>query len=187
MSMKAENREKAIYKVTWVGFFVNLALSIGKLLAGIFGRSGAMVADAVHSMSDFATDLVVLIFVKVSAKPKDECHDYGHGKYETIATIIIGLALLAVSIGIFVNSVELIGRVVGGEIIERPGLIALVAAAVSIATKEWLYWYTLAVAKRVNSPAVKANAWHHRSDAFSSIGTLIGIGGAISWAINGAC
>ena len=178
MSMKTENREKAIYKVTWVGFFVNLALSIGKLLAGIFGRSGAMVADAVHSMSDFATDLVVLIFVKVSAKPKDECHDYGHGKYETIATIIIGLALLAVSIGIFVNSVELIGRVVGGEIIERPGLIALVAAAVSIATKEWLYWYTLAVAKRVNSPAVKANAWHHRSDAFSSIGTLIGIGGA---------
>lgn len=178
MSMKIENREKAIYKVTWVGFFVNLALSIGKLLAGIFGRSGAMVADAVHSMSDFATDLVVLIFVKVSAKPKDECHDYGHGKYETIATIIIGLALLAVSIGIFVNSVELIGRVVGGEIIERPGLIALVAAAVSIVTKEWLYWYTLAVAKRVNSPAVKANAWHHRSDAFSSIGTLIGIGGA---------
>lgn len=178
MSMKAENREKAIYKVTWVGFFVNLALSIGKLLAGIFGRSGAMVADAVHSMSDFATDIVVLIFVKVSAKPKDECHDYGHGKYETIATIIIGLALLAVSIGIFVNSIELIGRVIGGELIERPGLIALVAAAVSIVTKEWLYWYTLAVATRVNSPAVKANAWHHRSDAFSSIGTLIGIGGA---------
>ena len=117
MSMKTENREKAIYKVTWVGFFVNFALSIGKLLAGIFGRSGAMVADAVHSMSDFATDLVVLIFVKVSAKPKDECHDYGHGKYETIATIIIGLALLAVSSGIFVNSVELIGRVVSGEII----------------------------------------------------------------------
>lgn len=176
--MKTENREKAIYKVTWLGFFVNLALSIGKLLAGIFGRSGAMVADAVHSISDFATDLVVLIFVKVSAKPKDECHDYGHGKYETIATIIIGLALFAVSIGIFVNSIELIGRVIGGELIERPGLIALVAAAVSIVTKEWLYWYTLAVAKRVNSPAVKANAWHHRSDAFSSIGTLIGIGGA---------
>lgn len=176
--MKEERREKAIYKVTWVGFFVNLALSIGKLLAGILGRSGAMVADGVHSISDFATDLVVLIFVKVSAKPKDECHDYGHGKYETLATIIIGLALFAVSIGIFVNSIELIGRVVGGELIQRPGLIALVAAAVSIVTKELLYWYTLGVANRVNSPAVKANAWHHRSDAFSSIGTLIGIGGA---------
>ena len=171
-------REQAIYKVTWVGFFVNLLLSIGKLLAGIFGRSGAMIADGVHSISDFATDLVVLIFIKVSSKPKDESHDYGHGKYETLATIIIGLALLAVSIGIFTNSISLIRRVVAGEIIERPGLIALVAAAVSIVTKELLYWYTLGVANRVNSPAVKANAWHHRSDAFSSIGTLIGIGGA---------
>lgn len=171
-------REQAIYKVTWVGFFVNLLLSIGKLLAGIFGRSGAMIADGVHSISDFATDLVVLIFIKVSSKPKDESHDYGHGKYETLATIIIGLALLAVSIGIFTNSISLIRRVVAGEIIERPGLIALLAAAVSIVTKESLYWYTLGVAKRVNSPVVKANAWHHRSDAFSSIGTLIGIGGA---------
>ncbi|HPW90156.1 MAG TPA: cation diffusion facilitator family transporter [Paludibacteraceae bacterium] len=176
--MQEENREKTIYKVTWVGFFVNLVLSIAKLLAGIFGKSGAMIADAVHSISDFATDLVVLVFVRVAAKPKDENHDYGHGKFETIATIIIGLALFAVAVGIFINSFGLVGRVLKGEVIERPGLIALIAAVVSIVTKEWLYWYTLEVAKRVNSPAVKANAWHHRSDAFSSIGTLFGIGGA---------
>ena len=137
-----------------------------------------MIADAVHSISDFATDLVVLVFVRVAAKPKDENHDYGHGKFETIATIIIGLALFAVAVGIFINSFGLVGRVLKGEVIERPGLIALIAAVVSIVTKEWLYWYTLEVAKRVNSPAVKANAWHHRSDAFSSIGTLFGIGGA---------
>lgn len=176
--MQQQGRAKAIYKVTWIGFFVNLLLSIVKLLAGIFGRSGAMIADAIHSISDFATDLVVLLFVKVSAKPKDESHDYGHGKYETLATIIIGLALLAVSIGIFSHSVSLIYRVTEGEIIERPGFIALLAAILSIITKESLYWYTIGVGKRVNSPSVKANAWHHRSDALSSIGTLIGIGGA---------
>jgi len=155
-----------------------LVLSIAKLLAGIFGRSGAMIADAVHSISDFATDVVVLAFVKVSAKPKDEGHDYGHGKYETLATVIIGLALFAVGVGILINSIELIRQVVDGVVIERPGLIALVAAAVSIVVKEALYWYTILAARRVNSPAMEANAWHHRSDAFSSIGTLIGIGGA---------
>lgn len=176
--MKTGNREKTIYKVTWVGFFVNLVLSIAKLLAGIFGRSGAMIADAVHSISDFATDVVVLAFVKVSAKPKDEGHDYGHGKYETLATVIIGLALFAVGVGILINSIELIRQVVDGVVIERPGLIALVVAAVSIVVKEALYWYTILAARRVNSPAMEANAWHHRSDAFSSIGTLIGIGGA---------
>ena len=121
--MKTGNREKTIYKVTWVGFFANLVLSIAKLLAGIFGRSGAMIADAVHSISDFATDVVVLAFVKVSAKPKDEGHDYGHGKYETLATVIIGLALFAVSIGILINSIELIRQVVDGVVIDRPGLI----------------------------------------------------------------
>ncbi|HRR58070.1 MAG TPA: cation diffusion facilitator family transporter, partial [Paludibacteraceae bacterium] len=143
MNMKTGNREKTIYKVTWVGFFASLVLSIAKLLAGIFGRSGAMIADAVHSISDFATDVVVLAFVKVSAKPKDEGHDYGHGKYETLATVIIGLALFAVGVGILINSIELIRQVVDGVVIERPGLIALVAAAVSIVVKEALYWYTI--------------------------------------------
>ena len=175
---ETQARAHAIYKVTWIGFFVNLLLSIGKILAGVFGRSGAMIADGIHSISDFLTDLVVLVFVKVSSKPKDETHDYGHGKYETLATVVIGIALGIVAIGILVDSAEKIHQVVQGVVIPRPGLIALMAAALSIACKEGLYWYTIGVAKRYNSPVVKANAWHHRSDAFSSIGTLVGIGGA---------
>lgn len=173
-----ETREQAIYKATWIGFFVNVLLSVGKLIAGFVGRSGAMIADGVHSVSDFATDIVVLLFVRISAKPKDEDHDYGHGKYETLATVVIGVALAAVAIGILVDSAERIAQVLRGESIARPGIVALVAAAVSIVAKEALYWYTMLTAKRVDSPALKANAWHHRSDAFSSIGTLIGIGGA---------
>lgn len=175
---KQETREQAIYKVTWIGFFVNVLLSVGKLIAGFVGRSGAMIADGVHSVSDFATDIVVLLFVRISAKPKDEDHDYGHGKYETLATVVIGVALAAVAIGILIDSAERIAQVLRGENIARPGIVALVAAAVSIVAKEALYWYTMLTAKRVDSPALKANAWHHRSDAFSSIGTLIGIGGA---------
>ena len=175
---KQETREQAIYKVTWIGFFVNVLLSVGKLIAGFVGRSGAMIADGIHSASDFATDIVVLLFVRISAKPKDEDHDYGHGKYETLATVVIGVALAAVAIGILVDSAERIAQVLRGESIARPGIVALVAAAVSIVAKEALYWYTMLTAKRVDSPALKANAWHHRSDAFSSIGTLIGIGGA---------
>lgn len=137
-----------------------------------------MIADAIHSTSDFATDLIVMFFVRVSAKPKDECHDYGHGKYETLATIIIGIALFAVGVGVFIKSINQIGLVINGTAIERPGLIALVAATISIVLKETLYWYTIAKGKQANSPAVIANAWHHRSDAFSSIGTFVGIGGA---------
>lgn len=178
MKNETETRERAIYKATWIGFFVNVVLSAGKLVAGFVGRSGAMIADGVHSVSDFATDIVVLLFVRLSAKPKDECHDYGHGKYETLATVVIGLALAGVAISILVDSAERIAQVLRGESIARPGIVALVAAAVSIVAKEALYWYTMATAKRVNSPALKANAWHHRSDAFSSIGTLLGIGGA---------
>lgn len=176
MGMTPEERVKAIYRVTLVGTAVNVFLTIAKLLAGIFGRSSAMVADAVHSASDFATDLVVLVFVKISAKPKDDDHDYGHGKYETLATLIIGLALAAVGIGIFVSGARSIAHVLGGGTIPSPEPIALVAAVVSIVAKEWLYRYTVAVGRRVESSSVIANAWHHRSDAFSSIGTLIGIG-----------
>ncbi len=172
------NRERQIYRVTWIGFFVNILLSIGKLIAGIVGRSGAMIADGVHSVSDFATDLVVLIFVKVSAMPKDENHDYGHGKFETLATIIIGLALFAVGIGIMTKNIRLVFNVANGQPIEQPGAIALVAAAVSILAKEMLYQYTQRVGKKVDSQALVANAWHHRSDALSSVGTFIGIGGA---------
>ena len=176
METTSDQRVKAIYRVTLVGTAVNVVLTIAKLLAGIFGRSSAMVADAVHSASDFATDLVVLVFVRISAKPKDEDHDYGHGKYETLATLIIGLALAAVGIGILVNAARSIAMVMNGGTIPSPEPIALIAAVVSIVAKEWLYRYTVAVGRRVQSSSVIANAWHHRSDAFSSIGALVGIG-----------
>ena len=187
MNDQEANRERQIYKVTWIGFFANMLLAAGKLVAGVVGRSGAMIADGVHSISDFATDLVVMIFVKVSAMPKDDDHDYGHGKFETLATIIIGLALFAVAAGIFWKSVNLVAAVVNGETIEPPEAIAFVAAAVSIAVKEALYRYTKQVGEKVCSQVVVANAWHHRSDALSSIGTLLGIGGAYflgqEWAV----
>ncbi len=172
-------RAKDMTRITLTGSVVNAVLSVGKLLAGIFGRSGAMVADAVHSLSDLATDVIVLIFIKLSSKPKDESHDFGHGKFETLATVIIGFALFAVALGIMVNAAENIEAVlVRGQVLERPGAIALIAAVVSIISKEWLYRYTVRAGRRANSPAVIANAWHHRSDALSSIGTLLGIGGA---------
>ena len=176
MSGEAEIRKKKIYRVTFIGFAVNLLLAGIKLAAGILGRSGAMVADAVHSLSDMATDVVVIAFAKISAKPKDEGHDYGHGKYETLATIIISLALAAVGTGILVNSIGAIRVVVDGGLLPRPGTVALLAAAVSIIVKEILYRYTVREGRRVSSPSMIANAWHHRSDALSSLGTLAGIG-----------
>ena len=176
MSGEAEIRKKKIYRVTFIGFAVNLLLAGIKLAAGILGRSGAMVADAVHSFSDMATDVVGIAFAKISAKPKDEGHDYGHGKYETLATIIISLALAAVGTGILVNSIGAIRVVVDGGLLPRPGTVALLAAAVSIVVKEILYRYTVREGRRVSSPSMIANAWHHRSDALSSLGTLAGIG-----------
>ena len=176
MSGEAEIRKKKIYRVTFIGFAVNLLLAGIKLAAGILGRSGAMVADAVHSFSDMATDVVVIAFAKISAKPQDEGHDYGHGKYETLATIIISLALAAVGTGILVNSIGAIRVVVDGGLLPRPGTVALLAAAVSIVVKEILYRYTVREGRRVSSPSMIANAWHHRSDALSSLGTLAGIG-----------
>ena len=176
MSGEAEIRKKKIYRETNLGVAVNLLLAGIKLAAGILGRSGAMVADAVHSFSDMATDVVVIAFAKISAKPKDEGHDYGHGKYETLATIIISLALAAVGTGILVNSIGAIRVVVDGGLLPRPGTVALLAAAVSIVVKEILYRYTVREGRRVSSPSMIANAWHHRSDALSSLGTLAGIG-----------
>ena len=172
-------REKEILRITWIGSIVNFSLLIFKFVAGIVGHSTAMVADAVHSLSDFVTDLIVILFVRISGKPQDESHDYGHGKYETLATAIIGLILLAVGFGLLVNSARSILAVCRGQVLATPGMLALVAAVVSILVKELLYQYTVFKGKGLNSNAVIANAWHHRSDAFSSIGTLIGVGGAI--------
>lgn len=175
----SDNRQQDIYKVTIWGSIVNFILLIFKFVAGVLGHSSAMVADAIHSLSDFATDIIVLFFVRISSKPADTTHKYGHGKFETLATAFIGFALLAVGIGILIEGTKNIVAVVRGEVLQAPGVIALLAAAVSIISKEILYQYTVYKGRKINSQAVVANAWHHRSDAFSSIGTLVGIAGAM--------
>ena len=179
MESEKSSREKGIYKVTIVGSIVNFLLLVFKFFAGIAGHSAAMLADAVHSLSDFIADIVVIVFVRIAGKPEDKGHDYGHGKYETLATAIIGLLLLCVGFGIFWNGASSIYTFLRGGQLESPGVVALVAALVSIVSKEILYQYTVIQGKKLNSQAVIANAWHHRSDALSSIGTAIGIGGAI--------
>lgn len=179
MESEKSSREKGIYKVTIVGSIVNFLLLVFKFFAGIAGHSAAMLADAVHSLSDFITDIVVIVFVRIAGKPEDKGHDYGHGKYETLATAIIGLLLLCLGFGIFWNGASSIYTFLRGGQLESPGVVALVAALVSIVSKEILYQYTVIQGKKLNSQAVIANAWHHRSDALSSIGTAIGIGGAI--------
>ena len=176
---KEINREKEIYKITLWGSFVNFLLLVFKFVAGFVGNSAAMIADAVHSLSDFITDIIVILFVRVSSMPKDENHHYGHGKYETLATAIIGVVLFAVGVGILVNAVEAIIDFFHGKELAAPNIWALGAAAVSIVFKEALYQYTVYKGKNLNSNVVMANAWHHRSDALSSIGTLLGISGAM--------
>ena len=174
-----KKREDEITRITLAGSVVNLLLVGLKALAGVAGHSAAMVSDAVHSLSDFVTDIVVLVFVRVSARPQDEDHDYGHGKFETLATLFIGLALAAAAVGIVVSGATKLASWLQGENLPSPGKIALWAALISIITKETLFQYTRIKGRKLNSPALEANAWHHRSDALSSIGAAIGIGGAI--------
>lgn len=173
------SRERDIYKVTMVGSAGNVALLAFKFVAGVLGHSSAMIADAIHSLSDFITDVVLLAFVHMSAKPQDEDHDYGHGKYETFATLIIGLAIMAAATGIIISGVDKLVDWVGGRQLAAPGWLALAAALLSIVVKEVMYRYTVRRGKALDSPALVANAWHHRSDALSSIGAAVGIGGAI--------
>ena len=173
------SREHSIYRITLLGSAGNVLLLIFKFAAGILGGSAAMIADAVHSLSDFATDIVVLLFVRLSGRPSDSDHDFGHGKYETLATVIVGLMLMAVGIGVLWTGAEAIYRSIHGELLPHPGHIALIAALVSIVVKELLYQATVRVGRSTGSQAVVANAWHHRSDALSSVGTALGIGGAI--------
>lgn len=172
-------RNQEIYQVTLVGGGVNVVLLLFKFVAGIVGHSAAMVADAVHSLSDFVTDVIVLVFVHISSKPKDKSHDYGHGKYETLAMTLIGVALLIVAIGIIYSGAMKIIAWMNGEQLEAPGMLALWAALLSVLLKEGVYQYSMVKARQLNSQVVEANAWHHRSDALSSVGTAIGIGGAI--------
>ena len=172
-------RVKEIAKVTLKGSIVNLLLVCVKVAAGVAGHSAAMVSDAVHSLSDLLTDFVVLAFVRVSGRPKDASHDYGHGKFETMASLLIGIFLAAAAIGIVVSGAVKLSSWLQGEDIPAPGRMALWAALLSIAAKELLFRYTDAKGRKLDSPALRANAWHHRSDALSSIGAAIGIGGAL--------
>ena len=173
------DRQKEITRVTLVGGVANLLLVGFKFVAGVAGHSGAMLADAVHSLSDFVTDVVVLAFVGISARPQDASHDFGHGKFETVATLFIGLALAAAAVGIVVSGAGKLAQWLQGEELPSPGRIALWGALVSIAVKEILFQYTARKGKKLQSTAVVANAWHHRSDALSSIGAAVGIAGAI--------
>ncbi len=172
-------RTSTAKRVTWIGFVVNVFLTLAKLFAGVIGKSSAMVADAVHSLSDFVTDLVVITFVNISGKDSDDDHRYGHGKFETFATLIIALVLFGVGAGILINGAEKIIGAISGRELEQPGMIAFWAAIISIISKEILFRYTIKIGKVIKSDAVIANGWHHRSDAFSSIGTALGISGAI--------
>lgn len=170
---------KRARKIIWIGFIANLVLTVIKILAGIFARSSAMIADGVHSISDFATDLVVLGSLSVSQRPRDHNHKYGHGKVETLATAFVGIILILVGIGLFYSGVMKIYSFSQGGILYKPGMAALYAAIASIIVKEILYRITIKVGKETGSSAVRANAWHHRSDALSSLGTMFGIAGAI--------
>ena len=185
--MDEKQRLREVYKVTLAGSVINVLLLVVKFAAGILGHSAAMIADAIHSLTDFATDVVVLVFVKLGNKPKAKDHDYGHGKYETLATAIIGISLFVVGVLICYTGINKTYRAIEGETLQQPGVVALVAAIVSIVLKEWAYQFTVRVGRKYHSEAVVANAWHHRSDALSSIGTMIGVGGAIllgdKWAV----
>lgn len=185
--MDEKQRLREVYKVTIAGSIINVLLLVLKFAAGILGHSAAMIADAIHSLTDFVTDVIVLVFVKLGNKPMDSDHDYGHGKYETLATAIIGISLFAVGMMICWSGLVKTYQALCGEQLQQPGIVALVAAVASVALKEWAYQFTVRTGRKYHSEAVVANAWHHRSDALSSIGTMMGIGGAIllgsHWAV----
>ena len=172
-------RAQEIRKITVIGAIVNIILTLLKIIAGVFGRSAAMVADGIHSLSDLLSDIVVLAFTHISSKGKDKDHSFGHGKFETLATLIVSVILAVIGGGLMVNGVKSIIEAINGNSIPVPGTIALWAAIISIVSKEILYQATIRTAKRANSPVAMANAWHHRSDALSSIGSLAGIAGAM--------
>ena len=178
-SLSHQSEKQKIYTTTIIGSIANFLLVLLKFVAGFIGNSAAMIADAVHSLSDFVTDVIVIVFVRFAHKPKDELYAYGYGKYETLATAIIGVLLFIVGSGILWDGGWKIYHYFADGTLPEPHIIAFYMALVSIAVKELLYRYTAAVGRAVKSQVVVANAWHHRSDAMGSIGTAVGIGGAI--------
>ncbi len=178
---------KEINKVTLVAILVNLSLSGIKISAGLFGNSRALFADGLHSLSDFSTDIVAYLGARLGKKPPDDYHNYGYGKYESLSTLIISLFLGFVAVQIFIDGLESILSVIRGGTIEPPSWLAFAAALASIALNEGLFRYALSVGKKIQSDSIIANAWHHRSDGWTSVGALVGIGGAIllggEWAV----
>lgn len=183
----AKNELSIIRKVTLVGFWINAALVLLKLFFGYWGHSDALVADGYHSVSDFITDFIVLFFIGIAYKRADKDHPYGHGKYETVATVIIGIILLIVAVFIGLKGIMNIIGAADGKVLPKPDILTLIVTFISIFAKEFCYRYTIKYGKKINSSVVIANAWHHRSDSLSSIATLIGISFAIflgpSWRI----
>lgn len=165
--------QKIIKKLSAVGIFGNVLLAVFKLFSGVIGKSGAMISDAVHSLSDVFATLVAFIGVVLSKRPEDREHPYGHERIECVASLILGLILAGTGIGIGYTGVQ---KLITREAIEVPTLLPLIAAVISIIVKEAMFWYTMHYAKKMDSPAFKADAWHHRSDALSSVGSFIGIG-----------
>ena len=175
---ESQNSSKIAVKVSVVSIIGNLILTFFKLFAGIFAHSGAMVSDAIHSASDVVSSIVVIIGVKISEKKEDEDHPYGHERFESVAAIILSVMLVVVGGGIGLRAVQ---SIINGSYLnmEVPGMLALIASGVSIVSKTAMFFYTRKNAKKIQSPALKADAWHHLSDALSSVGALIGIGGAM--------
>ena len=170
--------QQTAMKVSGISILVNLLLSIFKLIAGIAAHSGAMISDAIHSASDVGSTFIVIIGVRLSAKKSDKEHQYGHERMECVSSIVLAGMLLVTGLGIGITGVRDIVKSTSGGTIAIPGTLALIAAVVSIVTKEWMFWYTRGAAKKINSGALMADAWHHRSDALSSIGAFVGIFGA---------
>lgn len=170
--------KKVANKVSFITIVQNVLLSVFKLFAGIFAHSNAMISDAIHSASDVFSTIIVIIGVKLASKESDKEHPYGHERLECVAAIVLSIVLLYTGIKIGSQAVK---DIIGGDYqnLQKPGMLALVAAVVSIVTKEIMYWYTRHYAKKIDSSALMADAWHHRSDALSSVGALVGIGGAM--------
>lgn len=173
-SLTPQQSKALAMKVSWVSVAVNLILSAGKLLAGIFANSGAMISDAVHSASDVLSTFIVMIGVNIASKQADEHHRYGHERFESVASVTLALILLETGLLIGWKGLKTIFSGSYDDL-AAPGALALAAAVVSIVVKEWMYWYTRAAAKKIGSDALMADAWHHRSDSLSSIGALVGI------------
>ena len=176
--MKQNDFQKVANQVSFVTIVVNILLAFMKLLAGVFAHSNAMISDSIHSASDVFSTMIVVIGIKLSSKQPDKEHPYGHERMECVSSIILSGLLLATGIGIGMNGIENIIKSTSGTSIAIPGTLALIAAVVSIVVKEWMFWYTRSAAKKINSGALMADAWHHRSDAMSSVGAFVGILGA---------